>query len=84
MSANQKTLAEELSDEVPNQPQSPIDAWVEEWHTTLNAADKATWCDWLNDRSQSSTMMFRILRRKGFPYSDSGFDKWVRRQRDAR
>lgn len=78
------SLADELESEKQVLRRSPIDEWLAEWFATLDAEDKAAWTTWVNDQRQSPAAMFRVLQKRGYPYSDSGFEKWARRQRDAR
>lgn len=77
------SLSDELKAAAPERV-SPMDDWIARWFQSLDDDDRATWIEWLNDPSRSAVAMWRVIQRKDFPFSCSGFEKWVRRQRDAR
>jgi hypothetical protein len=76
------SLADELANEEPKRPSIAAD-WVAQWYPTLSDADKATFDQAIADPRQSSSALFRVCKRHGYPGSDPMFRRWVAQQRDA-
>jgi len=77
------SLADELADEEPKRP-SIVTDWLAEWYPTLSDADRATFDGAVADPRQSSSALFRLCKRHGYPGSDPMLRRWVAAQRGTR
>ena len=75
------SLADELAE--ATQP-SPTEAWIADWHATLDDADKTTFLDWSVTPGKSVASMYRALERRGYPHGLEALRRWKYKQhRDA-
>jgi hypothetical protein len=75
-----------LHDELNQNTRAPLagDTWINEWYATLDKADQRSWDAWLYDDTKHASVMFRVIRSKGYPRTESTFRSWVREQREQK
>jgi hypothetical protein len=71
-----------LEDELTSLLPPSTTQWISEWYAKLSTADRKTWDSWLADSTKPSTVMFRVIRAKGYPGGETTFRHWVHEHRD--
>lgn len=73
-------LSDDLFDEQAGKP-SPTAAWVEKWYKTLDPDDQAAFDDYLDDHTKEAATLFRVCKKRGYPFSENPFREWVNARR---
>lgn len=75
-------LFEELNDERSNKP-SPTQAWVTQWYKTLDPVDQQAFDDYVADPTKEAAPLWRVCKRRGYPFTENPFREWVVAQRQT-
>lgn len=71
------SLNDELQSEVKHS-KDLTHVWIANWYETLDDDDKNDWDTWVSCPTTHSSAMYRVLKRRGYPFSEATFRRWVR------